>query len=77
MARCVPSTESRPVSYTHLSGNVPASGNPGNEASSSMGKIRMLYDKVTGKAEKEVLYFRAYLKQQLTKSLFQTRSERI
>ena len=34
----------------------------------------MLYDKVTGKAEKEVLYFRAYLKQQLTKSLFQTRS---
>ena len=37
----------------------------------------MLYDKVTGKAENEVLYFRAYLKQQLTKSLFQTRSERI
>ena len=60
-----------------LSGNVPASGNPGKETPSAVGKIRELSYKVTGKAEKEVLYFRAYLKQQLTKSLFQTRSERI
>ena len=71
------SRSGRTLTVSLASGNVPASGNPGNEASSSMGKIRMLYDKVTGKAEKEVLYFRAYLKQQLTKSLFQTRSERI
>ena len=41
-----------------LSGNVPASGNPGKETPSAVGKIRELSYKVTGKAKREVLYLK-------------------
>ena len=41
-----------------LPGNVPASGNPGKETPSAVGKIRELSYKVTGKAKREVLYLK-------------------